>query len=81
MYLNIANAFSEVVFYYKKISLSSKCVNLEDVVFFKTLNRYTPDPLMFCKSNNNMDERIRSQQIRGTDWAIRIHRLLAFGDC
>ena len=29
--------------------------------------------MQFCKSNYNMDERIRSQQIRGTDWAIRVH--------
>ena len=25
--------------------------------------------MQFCKSNYNMDERIRSQQIRGTDWS------------
>ena len=37
--------------------------------------------MQFCKSNYNIDERIRSQQIRGTDWAIRVHRILAFGDC
>ena len=35
----------------------------------------------FCRSENNMDERIRSKQIRGAEWAIRVHRQLAFGDC
>ena len=35
----------------------------------------------FCQSQNNMDERIRSKQIRGTEWAIRVHRQLAYGDC
>ena len=35
----------------------------------------------FCKSQNNMDEKIRSQQIRGTDWAIRVDKKLPFGDC
>ena len=37
--------------------------------------------MQFCKSDYNIDERIRSQQIRGIDWAIRVHRILAFGDC
>ena len=37
--------------------------------------------MQFCKSDYNMDERIRSQQIRGTDWAIRVDKKLASGDC
>ena len=37
--------------------------------------------MQFCKSQNNMDERFRSKQIRGTDWAIRVDKKLAFGDC
>ena len=37
--------------------------------------------MQFCQSENNIDERIRSQQIRGSDWAIRVHKTLAFGDC
>jgi hypothetical protein len=37
--------------------------------------------MQFCKSDHNMDERIRSQEIRGTDWAIRVNKKIAFGDC
>jgi hypothetical protein len=28
----------------------------------------------FCQSKNNVDERIRSKQIRGTEWAIRVDK-------
>jgi hypothetical protein len=35
----------------------------------------------FWWSQNNMDARISSEQIRGTEWAIRVDRKLAFGDC
>ena len=35
--------------------------------------------MQFCKSQNNMDERFRSKQIRGTDWARRVDKKLAFG--
>ena len=35
----------------------------------------------FCRSQNNMDARISSEQIRGTEWAIRVDRKLAFGEC
>ena len=44
------------------------------------LEKSVESHMQFCKSQNNMDERFRSKQIRGIDWAIRVDKKLAFGD-
>ena len=58
----------------------SSHLNISNVDIFD-LESSVESHMQSCKSNYNMDERIRSQQIRGIDRAIRVHKILAFGDC
>ena len=55
-------------------------LNISDLDLFD-LETSVKSHMEFCQSENNIDERFRSKQIRGTEWAIRVDKKLAFGDC